>query len=176
MSDGAIRFARIRRASVPNTAEEGTLNFNLGHKEAAKIFSATLLVEALIHTTATSFDFDSLIVSLHRETESLESALDAEVDEVIVDSEIIAQWSVQMGIQDEAATRGGSAVSMVWNSPRTWVFKDIAGEPIITRRNLTGRFITSATELSALGPEIVVVYSIIEPTNAELLALANERR
>jgi len=176
MADGAVRFGRMRRLSVTNVAETSELDFQLGHQEAAEIFSATLIFEQLVDTPANAFDQDGLIVSLHRETESLESALDLEVDEVVVDSEIIAQWGIQIATQDEAGTAGGSAYGVIWNAPKTWVYRDIAGSPLLTRRNLTGRFITTDSNLVANGIEIVVVYRIIEPTNAQLLALATERR
>ncbi len=171
-----IRFGRIRRVTVPNVTETAEFDFSLGAREGAIIHSAWLLVEQLILTQGTAYQRESFQVSLHVETEALESSLQAGADEIIRDSEIIAQWSLQVENQAAAVTVGGSASLVVWNGPKMFNYNDMLGRPLLVGQNLTGRFGTTAADTSASAPEIVFAYQIAELTDADLVSLAMRRR
>ena len=168
-----VRFGRIRRASVTNVAETVEFDLELGADEVALIHAAWLVLEQILDTPAGVYDQDAAVVSLHLETEALERALDDEVDEVIRDSEIIAQWGLQSATLDVA---GGGVGFYIMHGPNPMLYRQLLGGPLMVGHNLTGRFITTDAALVMNGVEIVIAYQIAKATRDELVNLNLRRR
>lgn len=171
-----VRIARISRASFQNTEETSEVDFQLGLNQGVEIEAVEFGIGQAVVVPTTGFNAHQVTLSLHRETGALELAADGLLDNLELDSEIIAQAVLQILDQDEAATRGGSAASMAWLSPNSWKFRDIMGKPLLLAHNLTFRGITSAAALTINGAFASIYYRYVSLSATELAKLIISRR
>lgn len=171
-----VRIARISRASFQNVEETSEVDFQLGLDQGVEIEAIEFGIGQAIVVPTTGFNAHQATLSLHRETGTLEVAADALVDNLELDSEIVAQAVLQMLDQDEAGALGGSAASMLWLSPNSWRFRDLIGKPLLLASNLTFRGITSAAALTVNGAFASIYYRYVKLTENELGKLLIARR
>ncbi len=163
-----IRIARARRTSVTNVVETMEIGFNLALLEAIEIYAAEFACLELTDTATSTFAHNWLTSSLHAETGALEGAIDSfPADDTILNSEIIAEATLETINQDEAATRGGSAAALAWVGPNQWNFIQITGRPIVIARNLTMRAVTKTAATVANGVQWTIYYRYVRLTKSE---------
>jgi len=163
-----IRIARARRTSVVNAAETMEIGFNLALLEGIEIYACECAVLELIDTAASAFDTNWMTTSLHAETGALEGALDSfPADNTILNSEIIAEATLEIITQDEAATRGGSAATLAWTGPNQWNFVQLIGKPLLLASNITMRAITKGAATVANGLQWTIYYRYVRLTKSE---------
>lgn len=172
-----IRIARARRTSVTNVAEEMEIDFNLSLLEGIEIFACECAALELIDTAATAFDTNWMTTSLHSENGALEGALDSfPADNFLLNSEIIAEATLEIITQNEAATRGGSAATLAWVGPNQWNFMQLIGKPYLLAQNITMRAITKGAGTVANGLQWTIYYRYVALTRAEVGSLFILRR
>lgn len=158
-----IRIARARRTSVTNSAETMELDFNLALLQGLEIYAAECAALEVIDTPSTAFDTNWMTTSLHAETGALEGAIDSfPADNTIFNSEIIAEATLEIITQDEAATRGGSAASLAWVGPNQWNFIQLIGKPLLIARNITMRAITKGSGTVVNGLQWSIYYRYVQ--------------
>lgn len=164
-----VRVAKISRTSWSNTAEEQEVDFNLARRAGVLIHSIEFAIGLLAQAEATTLDEESAHMSVHVETGELEVAIDAAVDAVEVNSEIIAECSI--AAWTELTASAGGALHFGWLSPKRWVYKDIIGQPLLLASNPTVRHITSASGLTVSRSRVTIWYQHVDLTQAELANL-----
>jgi len=170
-----IRVARVRRTSFQNTEESFEIDFDLALNQGIAIYSISFAIREAITVPTTAPLHGQVFQSIHVETGGLEGAIDAfPTDDVILDSEIIAQCVLQITSGDTAQIEG--EFDAVWLSPIEFNFNEITGEPLIVAQNLTYRGVTSESTLTANGPQATIWYKYIRLTDAELGRLFAVRR
>jgi hypothetical protein len=163
-----IRIAKVTRTTFDSSAEEIELDFELSLRQGYLLHAIEMAFGEITHDASSSLLSGVVSVSVHAETGTLETSIDAAVDGQILNSEIIAETSIQSVIQIEAATRGGSARSMTWLGPNRWNYKDMIGDPLLLATNLTVRFVTDASTLDAANTTVTFFYQYAELTREEL--------
>lgn len=172
-----IRICRARRTNVTNVAETMEIDFNLALLEGIEIYACEAAMLELVDTAASAFDTNWTTTSLHAETGALEGAIDAfPADNFILNSEIIAEATIQQVAQDEAATRGGSASSLIWLGPNQWNFMQLIGKPLLLAGNLTMRAIGKDAAMNALGLQWTIYYRYVKLNKSEASDLFLLRR
>jgi len=163
-----IRICRARRTSVTNSAETMEIDFNLALLEGIEIYACEAAALEYVDSPGTGFAGGWATTSLHAETGALEGAIDAfPADNFILNSEIIAEATVQVLAQDEAATRGGSAAALLWVGPNQWNFITLIGKPLLLATNLTMRAITKESQSVINGLQWTIYYRYVKLTKSE---------
>ena len=164
-----VRVARVNRLSFQAAREDVELNFQLGLKQGVALLAAEFLIGGAVLVPSTTMISHTIHSSLHLETGSLEEdASNFTEDSQALNSETVADAILIVQGQDEAATRGGSAISMVWGSPKRWDFRSLFGEPLLIAQNITATHITSNALLTANRTVWKIFYQYVELTDAEL--------
>lgn len=173
-----IRVARSRRTSVTNVEETQEIDFSLGLRQGIELYAAEFAALEFISSPAgTAMEHEFGLMELHARIGALEGGLDAfPADDTILNSSIIAQANIYSDLQDEAATRGGSAAAFSWLSERSWNYKALLGDPLLLATNLTFRAITKAATAVINGAQVSLWYRYVELSNAELAAQFSLRR
>ncbi len=172
-----IRICRARRTSVTNAAETMEIDFNMALLEGIEIYAAECAALEVVDTVATAFDTNWVTTSLHAETGALEGALDAfPADNFILNSEIIAEATIEILTQAEAATRGGSAAALTWVGPNQWNFVQLIGKPLLLATNITMRAITKGAATVANGLQWTIYYRYVRLSKSEASDLFLLRR
>jgi len=165
----AIRIARSRLTNVVNVAETLEIDFSLGLRQGVQIYAIEFGCLEFIMTPAAAFDQDFGLMEIHARTGALEGGLDSfPADDTILNSSILAAAIIGSVIQEEAATRGGSAAAFVWFTEKSWKFKEIIGEPVLVAQNLTFRAVTKDAAASLNGAQATIYYRYVSLTDAEL--------
>lgn len=161
-----VRIARISRQTFANVEETAVLDFQLDHRQGVLIHAVEFLMGQAIEAGQTVLSTAQAHLSLHAESGTLESASDALVDGVTLNSEIIAEAVLQiMNIETAAA---GGAAAMIWLSEKTWNFNALLGKPLLLATNLTFRGITSVATFTVNGAAAHVFYQYVTLTDSEL--------
>lgn len=172
-----IRIARARRTSVTNAAETMEIDFNMALLEGIEVYAAECAVLELVDTAAVTIDTNWMTTSLHAETGALEGALDSfPADNTILNSEIIAEATLEIITQDEAATRGGSSAALAWVGPNQWNFVQLIGRPLLLATNLTMRGVTKGAATVANGLQWTIYYRYVRLSKSEASDLFLLRR
>jgi len=170
-----IRVARVRRTTFQDTEETFEVDFQLALNQGIAIYSIHFGLREAITVPTTAPLHGQIFQSLHVETGALEGDIDSfPTDDVILDSEIIAQAVLQISSGDTAQIEG--AFESTWLTPIMFNYKDITGEPLIVAQNLTYRGVTSESTLTALGAQATIWYKYVKLTDAELGRLFAVRR
>ena len=172
------RMARIRRDAVAvSTREQAEVDFDLGVREGIEIAAVRFGCERLNTTTQTAILDQTNLFSLHAAATGLEADLaDGPVDDQILASEIIAHAALQLSFQIEAATRGGSAVAMVWTMDPNTNFLELQGQPLLLARNPLFAAEALGASVEIVGAECDIWYRYVQLSRNELAALFVQRR
>jgi len=163
-----VRIAKVTRTSFDTNAEEIELDFELALRQGYRLHVLEMACRDITHDASPSLLSDAITASVHAETGGLETAIDAAVDGQILNSEIIAETSIQSVIQIEAATRGGSTRALTWLGPNRWNYTSMLGAPLLLASNLTCRFRSGAATLDAEAFTVTFYYQYVELTEMEL--------
>ena len=161
-----VRICRVSRQSVQDTEETVAVDFELGHRQGVLIHAVEFLMGQAIEVGATTLVHTQAYLSLHAETGTLESAADALVDAVILNSEVVAEAVYQIGSIETAAA--GGAIAGTWLSPNSWNYNQLLGQPLLLATNLTFRAVTSASTLTVNGAAAHIFYQYVNLTDTEL--------
>lgn len=166
-----IRIARARRASFQNTEETFEIDFGLGLRQGLEIYAVHFGFSEAVIVPASGAEFSAQIyLSLHAEVGALEGAIDAfPTDDVILNSEILAEAVYQVQGLDDPATEFRAARSEIWVKPPHINFLEVAGQPLTVASNLTFRAVTSEAILTCNGGQATLFYRYVSLTNAELV-------
>ena len=165
----AIRIARARFTNVVNVAETLEIDFSLGLRQGIQIYAIEFGVLEFIKTPSTSLTQDFGLMAVHARIGALEGGMDTfPADDTILNSSILATAVISNMLQEEAATRGGSAAAFSWMSPKSWRFRDLIGEPLLVAQNLTFRAVTKTATASMNGPQATLYYRYVSLTDKEL--------
>ncbi len=163
-----IRLATINRAAVTNSVETAELDFQLAVRQGVLIHVVEVAIGNPIVSNTTVYSQEAWYASLHIETGTLETAMDALVDGERLNSELIAVFGATYHVQNEAATRGGSAGGGVWNTPRRYNYGQMFGKALLVAQNVTARFFTRNSTLVVNDIQMRIWYQFVELTDAEL--------
>lgn len=159
-----LRVARSYVTPAGTTAVERTLDFQLGARQGIQIEQMVGSIEILDVIESTDTDNYNGNHTLHLESGSLEVVADAAAeDEDTIDSEIIYRQGASLIVQEEAATRGGSAVAFMVDPTSPIIFST----PLFVARNPTHRGITKSTNFS-VGCHLTIYYKFVEFSLGEL--------
>lgn len=162
-----IRIARVRRTSFQDTEETFEVDWALGLSQGVRIHAVEFGIrEAVLVPTTAPINAEAHL-SLHVETGALEGAIDAfPTDNVILNSEIIAETTLQVTSGDTAQIEG--AMERTWMQPLAWNFHALVGGPLDFAQNMTFRGVTSASTLTINGAQCTIYYQYIALSKAEL--------
>ena len=162
-----LRIARVRRTSVQNTEETFEIDFALGLKQGLEIHAIEFGMRQMILVPGAAPITAQGHMSIHVETGALEGAIDSfPEDEVVMNSEIIAETTMQLISGDTAQVEG--VITMEWLQPKSWNFNEISGKPLLIAQNPTFRVVTSVSTLTMNGPQATFFYRYVELTTTEL--------
>lgn len=164
-----VRIARSRRTSFTNVEETQEIDFSLGLRQGVQLYAAEFGALEFIVTDSSTFIKNWFLMELHARIGALEGGMDTfPADDTILNSSILAASVYQIQIQDEAATRGGSAATQGWLTQNSWNFVEIQGAPILLATNLTFRGITKASTAVVNGGQVTLYYRYVSLTDKEL--------
>ncbi len=162
-----VRIARARRTSFQNVEETFEIDFELGLEQGLRVHAVEFGMREAIIVPTTAPLTAQVHMSLHVETGALEGAIDAfPADDVILNSEIIAETTYQVMSGDTAQIEG--ATSQEWLQPKSWNYHEIMGQALDLAQNLTFRVITSESPLTVNGGQVTIYYQYLKLTKAEL--------
>ncbi len=163
-----IRVLRSRRTSFQNTEEITEIDFALGHEQGVQLYAVEFGYREVILVPTTSPLTAQAHMSLHIETGGLEGAIDAfPADDTILNSEIIAETTIQVTSGDTAQVEG--TFSHIHLQPLSWNYLELIGEPILIAQNPTYRVVTSESPLTVNGGQLTIFYRYVELTDKELV-------
>ncbi|KKK73390.1 hypothetical protein LCGC14_2894310 [marine sediment metagenome] len=163
-----VRVAKAFINNTTTTVSELELDFDLSRGEGIAIYRIQLEMALSQVGFSSVFDTHNAHFSVHAENDNLEEVQDLlSADQFQNDSEIIFEAAATMIGQDEAATRGGSAASIVWGSPNYINFLEVAETPLVLAANPTVRVITTDAEFLVSG-NFTFYYKYVELSAAEI--------
>lgn len=174
-----VRIARVNALSFQVTRESVELDFQLALGQGVRLLSAEFGIgEIVVVPAASAFVTESVHSSLHLEIGALEQdAANFAADAQLLNSEIIADATVLVTQQDEAATRGGSAISVTWLTEKRWNYRELVGpDGFLIAQNITATFVGSAATITTNRAWWKIFYQYVELTQSELLSAFILRR
>jgi len=164
---GPLRIARARRTSFQNSEETFEIDFSLGRNQGIELYKVHFGIREAVTVPTTAPLTGQVFMSLHVETGGLEGAIDAfPTDDVILNSEIIAQVVLQIASGDTAQIEG--ALSQEWLTPKEFNYFRDTGEALVLAQNLTFRAVTSESTLTVNGGQVTLWYKFVDLSDAEL--------
>jgi len=164
-----MRIARSRRTSFTNVEETQEIDFALGLRQGIQLYAAEFGALEFIATPTTTFVTHWAVMSLHARVGALEGGLDSfPADDSILNSEILAETSMNVMTQAAAVTVGGSAAAFQWAHPNVWNFDQITGGPLLVATNLTFRGITKSSAMVVNGGQVTLYYRYVALSDSEL--------
>lgn len=174
-----VQIGRIHRESFQATEETAEFDFNLGHNEGVALYTVEFAVrEVVIAPAANALETEFMEMSLHAEVGNLEEMEHGTLgDTTVRRSEVIAHATLRATYQEEAATRGGTGVSIDWLSEKRWPYLALIGEPMIVAQNVTLHVVGKASSvMTTNGLSCWLWYRIVELSAPEQVALFALRR
>lgn len=165
-----FRIARIHNAAVAaNTTETQELDFDFALRQGALLYVVELALLNAGITTMADNDDETVVLSLHVETGSLEDTLDGATDETRLDSEVIAEAAYHIAGSDDLGGAGvGTAKTMAaWTGERRWDYANMLGQPLLIAQNVTLR-VDCSTGVNVNGATARIVYRYVALTPTEL--------
>ena len=153
-------------SGVPESIE---LDFNFARGEGIAIYNVNFLVG--VNEAATSVMLDgNATLSLHVENDALEASfINVAADGFTTDdSEIIAEATIGMIAQDEAATRGGSAAAIAWLSKHDFNFMQMLGSPLVIAINPTFQIDNIGATINIDDGRCTIWYKYVELSDREV--------
>ncbi len=165
------RDARAVRLAVAGGVETEELDFNMGPGMGVELGTITFGLWLPVFTFSSTMVSYAAYLSLHAETGTLEG-LTAEGHRL--DTEVLHEAAWLMAAQDEAATRGGSALSHGWSSPPEKPYNP--ERQLYLVQNATFRVESSNGNLSLTSAFVRITYRYVSFTDAEMGFLLARRR
>lgn len=165
-----IRVAKADLIDVSSgTPEQIELDFNFARGEGIAIYSIEFMV-AINEVATSTFADANTNLSVHVENDTLEATFaDVAADGFTTeDSEIIAEANFGYAVQDEAATRGGSAAAMGWLSPNQFNYLQKIGTPLVIAINPTFRVDNVGATGNTDDHRLTMWYKYVELTDREV--------
>lgn len=172
-----FRVAKIDLSNVDDTPEVSQeLDFDFGVREGVAIYSVEFIVLPT-HTEGSSMQEFSVNASLHVENDALEDTLDDAPTTGFTtrDSEIIAETEMRTILQDEAATRGGSAAALAFVGPHRWNYLQSLGTPLVIALNPTLRAVSNSASL-IVDIRCTIWYKYVELSRSDIVEAFFRRR
>lgn len=162
-----IRILRARRTSFQATEETQEIDFQLGLQQGVQLYAVEFGIREAVVVPTTSPITAQAHLSLHVEIGALEGAIDEfPTDNVILNSEIVAETTLQITAGDTAQVEG--TFSHIWTQPLAWNYLQLMGEPLLLAQNVTFRGITSESALTVNGAQVTILYRYVELSKSEL--------
>ncbi len=159
-----LRIARSFITPISTTPVSRVIDFQLGARQGIQIEQIAGSMSLSSLTESTDFQEESGVQTLHLESGSLETVpfVDA-ADEDTIDSEIVFYQAMTALFQEEAATRGGSAMALLVTPNTPIVF----ATPLFMARNPTHSGVMIGTTVLAMF-HLTIYYKFVEFSLAEL--------